>query len=72
MFMVSTHSDPLTIYGIWEQEFQSKTKRFNYKLGINSFYYPRYFSGIKTDLELVVSQLINFRFYGKEDTGNTH
>lgn len=31
-----------------------KTKRFNYKLGINSFYYPRYFSGIKTDLELVV------------------
>lgn len=32
-----------------------KTKRFNYKLGINSFYYPRYFSGIKTDLELVVT-----------------
>lgn len=31
-----------------------ETKRFNYKLGINSFYYPRYFSGIKTDLELVV------------------
>lgn len=31
-----------------------ETKRFNYKLGINQFYYPRYFSGIKTDLELVV------------------
>lgn len=31
-----------------------ETKGFNYKLGINSFYYPRYFSGIKTDLELVV------------------
>lgn len=32
-----------------------ETKRFNYKLGINSFYYPRYFSGIKIDLELVVT-----------------
>ena len=32
-----------------------ETKRFNYKLGINSFYYPRYFSGIKTGLELVVT-----------------
>lgn len=32
-----------------------ETKRFNYKLGINSFYYPRYFSDIKTDLELVVT-----------------
>lgn len=32
-----------------------ETKGFNYKLGINSFYYPRYFSGIKTDLELVVT-----------------
>lgn len=32
-----------------------ETKRFNYKLGINQFYYPRYFSGIKTDLELVVA-----------------
>lgn len=32
-----------------------ETKRFNYKLGINSFYYPRYLSGIKTDLELVVT-----------------
>lgn len=32
-----------------------ETKRFNYKLGINSFYYQRYFSGIKTDLELVVT-----------------
>lgn len=32
-----------------------ETKRFNYKLGINSLYYPRYFSGIKTDLELVVT-----------------
>lgn len=32
-----------------------ETKRFNYKLGINSFYYPRYFSGIKTDLELIVT-----------------
>ena len=32
-----------------------ETKRFHYKLGINSFYYPRYFSGIKTDLELVVT-----------------
>lgn len=32
-----------------------ETKRFNYKLGINNFYYPRYFSGIKTDLELVVT-----------------
>ena len=32
-----------------------ETKRFNYKMGINSFYYPRYFSGIKTDLELVVT-----------------
>ena len=32
-----------------------ETKRFNYKLGINSFYYPRYFSGIKTDLELVIT-----------------
>lgn len=32
-----------------------ETKRFNYKLGINSFYYPKYFSGIKTDLELVVT-----------------
>ena len=32
-----------------------ETKRFNYKLGINSFYYPRYFSGIETDLELVVT-----------------
>lgn len=32
-----------------------ETKRFNYKLGINSFYYPRYFLGIKTDLELVVT-----------------
>lgn len=36
-------------------ETKSETKRFNYKLGINSFYYPRYFSGIKTDLELVVT-----------------
>lgn len=32
-----------------------ETKRFNYKLGINQFYYPRYFLGIKTDLELVVT-----------------
>lgn len=32
-----------------------ETKRFNYKLGINSFYYPKYFLGIKTDLELVVT-----------------
>lgn len=32
-----------------------ETKRFNYKLGINSFYYPKFFSGIKTDLELVVT-----------------
>lgn len=32
-----------------------ETKRFNYKLGINSFYYPKLFSGIKTDLELVVT-----------------
>lgn len=32
-----------------------ETKRFNYKLGINSFYYPRYFLGIKTDLELVIT-----------------
>lgn len=32
-----------------------ETKKFNYKLGINSFYYPRYFSGIKTDLELVIT-----------------
>lgn len=32
-----------------------ETKKFNYKLGINSFYYPKYFSGIKTDLELVVT-----------------
>lgn len=42
---------------LWDlgTEISIETKRFNYKLGINSFYYPRYFSGIKTDLELVVT-----------------
>lgn len=32
-----------------------KTKRFNYKLGINGFHYPNYFSGIKADLELKIT-----------------
>lgn len=32
-----------------------ETKNFNYELGINSFYYPRLFSGIKTDLELTIT-----------------
>lgn len=31
-----------------------KTNRFNYKLGINAFYYPKFQSGIGTDLELSV------------------
>nr|UVX94394.1 MAG: hypothetical protein [Bacteriophage sp.] len=31
-----------------------KTNRFNYKLGINTFYYPKFQSGIGTDLELSV------------------
>lgn len=37
-----------------------ETKRFNYKLGINSFYYPRYFSGIKTDLDLEL--VVTYKF----------
>lgn len=28
-----------------------KTKRINYKLGVTSFYYPKFFHGIKSDLE---------------------
>lgn len=32
-----------------------KTKRFNYKLGVNAFYYPRFHSGIGTDLEFTVT-----------------
>lgn len=32
-----------------------KTKRFNYKLGVNTFYYPRFHSGIGTDLEFTVT-----------------
>lgn len=31
-----------------------KTNRFNYKLGINAFYYPKFQSGIDTDLEFSV------------------
>lgn len=31
-----------------------ETNKFNYKLGLNSFYYPKFFSGIKTDLELTL------------------
>lgn len=31
-----------------------KTNRFNYKLGINAFYYPKFQSGIGTDLEFLV------------------
>lgn len=31
-----------------------KTNRFNYKLGINVFYYPKFQSGIGTDLEFSV------------------
>lgn len=31
-----------------------KTNRFNYKLGINAFYYPKFQSGIGTDLEFSV------------------
>lgn len=32
-----------------------KTKRYNYKLGINQFYYPKYHKGIKTDLEFIIT-----------------
>ena len=28
---------------------------FNYKLGINAFHYPKFFSGIKADLEFSVT-----------------
>lgn len=31
-----------------------KTKRFNYKFGVNAFCYPKYFSGIKADLEFSI------------------
>lgn len=32
-----------------------KTTNFNYKLGINAFHYPKFFSGIKADLEFSVT-----------------
>lgn len=32
-----------------------KTKRFNYKLGINAFYYPKIKSGIGTDIEFQIT-----------------
>lgn len=32
-----------------------KTKRFNYKLGVNTFYYPKIKSGIGTDLEFQIT-----------------
>lgn len=32
-----------------------KTTNFNYKLGVNAFCYPKYFSGIKADLEFSVT-----------------
>lgn len=32
-----------------------KTTNFNYKLGINAFHYPKFFSGIKADLEFSVA-----------------
>lgn len=32
-----------------------KTKSFNYKLGVNAFCYPKYFSGIKADLEFSIT-----------------
>lgn len=31
-----------------------KTKRFNYKLGVNTFYYPKVKSGIGTDIEFQI------------------
>lgn len=31
-----------------------KTKRFNYKLGVNTFYYPKIKSGIGTDIEFQI------------------
>jgi hypothetical protein len=31
-----------------------KTTNFNYKLGVNAFCYPKYFSGIKADLEFSI------------------
>lgn len=35
--------------------FSIKTTNFNYKLGLNAFHYPKFFSGIKTDLEFSVT-----------------
>lgn len=32
-----------------------KTKRFNYKLGVNAFYYPKIKSGIGTDIEFQIT-----------------
>lgn len=32
-----------------------KTKRFNYKLGVNAFYYPKIESGIGTDIEFQIT-----------------
>lgn len=32
-----------------------KTKRFNYKLGVNTFYYPKVKSGIGTDIEFQIT-----------------
>lgn len=32
-----------------------KTKSFNYKLGVNAFCYPKFFSGIKADLEFSIT-----------------
>jgi hypothetical protein len=32
-----------------------KTTNFNYKFGINAFHYPKFFSGIKADLEFSVT-----------------
>lgn len=32
-----------------------KTNNFNYKLGINAFHYPKFFSGIKADLEFSIT-----------------
>lgn len=32
-----------------------KTKRFNYKLGVNTFYYPKIKSGIGTDIEFQIT-----------------
>lgn len=32
-----------------------KTKRFNYKFGVNTFYYPKIKSGMGTDIEFQIT-----------------